>query len=345
VGILVTIEDITVRKQTEEALRTANEQLEIKVFERTVELRDAIKQLQSEMAERQKTELALRQSEAQLRQQATKLEQALQELQKTQSQLIQTEKMSSLGQMIAGIAHEINNPIGFIYSNLQPAKEYIQDLLNLMQLYQQQYPRPPVAIQAQIQNIELEFIADDLPKILSAIEIGAERISQLVLSLRNFSRLDEAEVKQVNLHSGIDNTLLILNHRLKLGITVSKQYGNLPLLECYPAQLNQVFMNILNNAIDALQEQDNQTDKQIVIQTQVVSPEYIRVQFRDNGPGIPLVIKDKIFDPFFTTKDVGKGTGLGLAICYQIIAKHRGWIEVSSQLGQRTEFTINLPIR
>ena len=345
VGILVTIEDITVRKQAESALRTANEQLEIKVFERTIELSNAIKQLQSEMAERKQTESALRESEAQFRQQATKLEQALQDLQKTQSQLIQTEKMSSLGQMIAGIAHEINNPIGFIYSNIQPAKEYIQDLLNLMQLYQQQYPRPTAAIQAQIQNIELEFIADDLPKILSSIEIGAERISQLVLSLRNFSRLDEAEVKQVNLHSGIDNTLLILNHRLKLGITVSKQYGNLPLVECYPAQLNQVFMNILNNAIDALQEQDKQTDKQIVIQTQAVAQDHIRVQFWDNGPGILLEIKDKIFDPFFTTKDVGKGTGLGLSICYQIIAKHRGWIEVNSHLGQGTEFTINLPVR
>ena len=345
VGILVTIEDITVRKQAESALRTANEQLEIKVFERTIKLRNAIKLLQSEMAERKQTESVLRQSEAQFRQQATKLEKVLQELQKTQSQLIQTEKMSSLGQMIAGIAHEINNPIGFIYSNLEPAKKYIQHLLSLIQLYQQQYPQPTAAIQARIQDIDLEFITDDLPKILSSLEIGAERISQLVLSLRNFSRLDEAEVKKVNLHSGIDNTLLILNHRLKFGITVIKQYGDLPLVECYPAQLNQVFMNILNNAIDALQERDKQTDKQIVIQTQAVAPDHIRVQFRDNGFGIASEIKDNIFDPFFTTKDVGKGTGLGLSISYQIIAKHRGWIEVNSALGQGTEFTINLPVR
>lgn len=345
VGILVTIEDITVRKQAESALLTANDQLEIQVFERTIELRNAIERLQSEMAERKQTESVLRQSEAQLRQQATKLEQALQELQQTQAQLIHTEKMSSLGQMIAGIAHEINNPISFIYSNIQPAKKYIRDLLKLMQLYQQQYPRPPAAIQAQIQDIDLEFIVEDLPKILSSLEIGAERISQLVLSLRNFSRLDEAEVKQVNLHSGIDNTLLILNHRLNLGITVSKQYGNLPLVKCYPAQLNQVFMNILTNAIDALQERDKQTDKQIVIQTQAVAPDHIKVQFQDNGPGIASEIKDKIFDPFFTTKDVGKGTGLGLSICYQIIAKHRGWIEVNSHLGQGTEFTIHLPVR
>ncbi len=345
VGILVTIEDITVRKQAESALRTANEQLESKVFERTIELRNAIKLLQSEMAERKQTESVLRQSEAQFRQQATKLEQALQELQKTQSQLIQTEKMSSLGQMIAGIAHEINNPIGFIYSNLEPAKKYIQHLLSLIELYQQQYPHPTAAIQARIQDIDLEFIADDLPKILSSLEIGAERIYQLVLSLRNFSRLDEAEVKKVNLHSGIDNTLLILNHRLKFGITVIKQYGDLPLVECYPAQLNQVFMNILNNAIDALQKRGKNTEKQIVIQTQSVAPAHIRVQFRDNGPGIASEIKDNIFDPFFTTKDVGKGTGLGLSISYQIIAKHRGWIEVNSALGQGTEFTINLPVR
>jgi len=297
------------------------------------------------ITKRKRAEEALRQSEAQLRQQATQLELALYELQQTQTQLIQTEKMSSLGQMLAGIAHEINNPITFIYSNLQYAQNYIQDLLNLVHLYQQQYPQPTPTIQAHTEEIDLEFLMDDLPKLLSSMNMGTDRILKLVSSLRNYSRLDAGEMKQVDLHSGIDDTLLLLNHRVKGAIAIIKHYGELPLVECHPAPLNQVFMNLLSNAIDALLERTEQADKQIVIQTQAVVPNQINVRIRDNGLGIPLEIKDKIFDPFFTTKDVGKGTGLGLWICYEIIEKHQGQIAVNSQLGQGTEFVITLPVK
>lgn len=305
----------------------------------------SIATLALDVTDRKRSEEALQQSEAQLRQQATQLEFTLHELQQTQTQLIQTEKLSSLGQMVAGIAHEVNNPITFIYSNLQYAQDYIQDLLNLVHLYQQQYPHPTPAIQAHTEEIELEFLIDDLPKLLSSMKMGSDRILKLVSSLRNFSRLDAGDMKCVDLHSGIDDTLLLLNHRFKEAISIIKQYGDLPLVQCHPAPLNQVFMNLLSNAIDALLESAEQPDKQIVIQTQLVAPNQISVQIRDNGSGIPSQIKDKIFDPFFTTKDRGKGTGLGLWICYQIIEKHGGQIAVNSQLSQGTEFEITLPVK
>lgn len=283
-------------------------------------------------------------AEEALREQATKLSQTLQELQQTQSQLIQTEKMSSLGQMVAGIAHEINNPINFIYGNLEHTSEYLQDLLRLVRIYQH-HPYSSTEIEEVSEEIDLEFIAEDVPKMLSSMKVGARRIQQMVLSLRNFSRLDEAEVKDVNLHEGIDSTLLILNNKLKKEVNVIKQYGELPLIECYPAQLNQVFMNILSNAIDALSTQQKVSNKQIIIRTTVTSGNHIQVRIRDNGIGIPSHIKDKIFDPFFTTKPVGQGTGLGLSICYQIIEKHGGKISVNSQIGEGTEFAIALPLK
>ena len=284
------------------------------------------------------------------------------ELKLAQAQLIQTEKMSSLGAMVAGVAHEINNPVNFIYGNLDYTTEYIQDLLSLVRLYQQQYPEPVPVIQEQIEAIELDFLAEDLPKILSSIKGGAERIREIVLSLRNFSRLDEAGMKAVNLHEGIDNTLILLNSRLKQGIEVIKQYGELPLVECSPAQLNQVFMNILSNAIDALEVGDKEREygdmstklpasssqspiPTIQIYTKVVDKNWVAISISDNGSGIPAAIKDRIFDPFFTTKEPGKGTGLGLAISYQIITQHHGNIQVHSAPNQGTEFFITLPVR
>ncbi|HLO50297.1 MAG TPA: ATP-binding protein [Kamptonema sp.] len=267
-----------------------------------------------------------------------------QELKQTQSQLIQTEKMSSLGQMVAGIAHEINNPINFIYGNIEYADSYIQDLVELMSLYQQQYPAPTDAIEDKIEAIELDFLKEDLPKILGSMKIGADRIRELVVSLRNFSRLDEYEMKLVDIREGIDSTLVILNYRLKHGVQVIKEYGELPLIECYPAQLNQVFMNIISNGVDALEEGKTNLFPTIWITTESSNPNCVKVKIRDNGPGMPPEIQQNIFDPFFTTKSIGKGTGLGLAISYQIIAKHHGKIEVNSQLGEGTEFVITLPI-
>ncbi|MCW6048877.1 HAMP domain-containing protein [Lyngbya sp. CCAP 1446/10] len=269
------------------------------------------------------------------------------ELKQTQSQLIQTEKMSSLGHMVAGIAHEINNPVNFIGGNIDYANQYIEDLAGLVTLYQEYYPNPPDAIQERIEDIELEFLREDLPKTLSSMKMGADRIHEIVVSMRNFSRLDDGKMKPADIHEGIDSTLVILNHRLKQGIEVIKKYGNLPPVECFGSQLNQVFMNIISNAIDALEEV-KKTDKgfspTIWISTEVMADNAVTVKIRDNGPGIAAASAQQIFDPFFTTKSIGKGTGLGLAISYQIVAKHQGKIEVNSQIGQGTEFVINLPV-
>lgn len=274
----------------------------------------------------------------------TELARALKDLQETQVQLIQTEKMSSLGQMVAGIAHEINNPINFIHGNITPLEEYTQDLFDLLNLYQRLYPDSHPEIEDLIAEIDLAFIKEDLIKIISSMQMGSNRIKDIVLSLRNFSRLDEAKVKAVNLHEVIDSTLLILNSRLQEGVEVIKNYGDLPLVECHPAQLNQVFMNIIANAVDAMEDAKSEP-KAIVIITEIIDEDRVMVRMRDSGPGIPREIRDKIFDPFFTTKSVGKGTGLGLLICYQIVEKHGGKIEVISELGEGTEFAIALPVR
>ncbi|MFH7028518.1 MAG: GAF domain-containing protein [Heteroscytonema crispum UTEX LB 1556] len=326
-------------------------------------------------------------AEAQAKAQATQLAQTLNELQQTQAQLIQTEKMSSLGQLVAGVAHEINNPVNFIYGNLTHASDYTQQLLDLLKLYQLRYPNPDSEINEQVQAIDLDFVTEDLPKIMSSMKVGAERIRQMVLSLRNFSRLDQAEMKPVNIHEGIDNTLLILQHRLKPnadfpGINIIKVYGELPLVECYAGQMNQVFMNILSNAIDALAEdrgrggegekgrggegergRENNSCFPLsstpvvlssfvpiptirIITTALAEKSHLLIRIADNGIGMTEDVKKRIFDPFFTTKPVGKGTGLGLAISYQIVVdKHGGIMKCSSQPGTGTEFWIEIPLK
>ncbi|MBD0361976.1 MAG: HAMP domain-containing histidine kinase, partial [Coleofasciculus sp. C3-bin4] len=329
-----------------------------------------------EVTERKLAEAALRQSEAQLREKADQLEQALLELQETQIQLIQTEKMSSLGQLVAGIAHEINNPVSFIYGNIPHATQYTQDLLHLVELYRRHYPNPVPEIQAEAEAIDLDFLSEDLPKLMDSMQIGAERIRQIVLSLRNFSRRDQAASERVDLHQGIDNTLLLLQHRLKAKaghpeIRVIKEYGDLPLVECYAGQVNQVFMNILSNAIDALEEarstrqEEQETDSSLKlrdassceaalrsrspmlrIRTELQDGNTVVMRIADNGTGIPPHVQQQIFDPFFTTKSVGQGTGLGLSISYQIVVeKHGGQLKCFSTPGEGTEFWIELPVR
>ncbi|MBN3896349.1 MAG: GAF domain-containing protein [Nostoc sp.] len=291
----------------------------------------------------------------QTQRQKQEITQTLKELQYTQSQLIQSEKMAGLGQLVAGVAHEINNPISFIYGNMTYVTEHSENLFKLLRLYQKQYPKLTGEIQKQATALDLDFIADDLPKILTSMKMGAERISQLVLSLRIFSRLDEAGIKAINLHEGIDSTLLILQHRLQsqtnsFAIEVVKQYGELPLVVCYAAQMNQVFMNILNNAIDALENSvasgkiiDN---PKIWIRTEVIEGNAILIWIADNGCGIPEMMRSRIFEPFFTTKQPGQGTGLGLSISYQIIVeKHGGNIKCVSEAGNGSEFWIEIPMK
>ncbi|WP_054469214.1 MULTISPECIES: ATP-binding protein [Planktothricoides] len=305
---------------------------------------------------RKQMEADLRLSQVRERDRARQVEQTLQQLQQTQSQLIQAEKMSALGSMVAGIAHEINNPISFIYGNVAPAIEYIQDLLELVMLYQQHHNPPDLAIQKHLENIELDFLIEDLPKLLSSMKMGAERIKEIVKSLRNFSRLDEGEKKPVDIHEGIDNTLLILQHRLKAqsarqAITVEKNYGAIPKIECYAGLMNQVFMNILSNAIDALEychiNQNYDSSKALGIQiSSKISPDnFLVISIADNGPGIPEEIKTRLFDPFFTTKPVGKGTGLGLSISYSIVEKHGGQLQCISEVGKGTKFIIQIPLQ
>jgi light-regulated signal transduction histidine kinase (bacteriophytochrome) len=277
---------------------------------------------------------------------------ALEELKQTQSQLIQSEKMSSLGQLVAGVAHEINNPVNFIYGNIRHTTEYIQDLIILLQCYQQHYPHPNEAIRDLAEDIDLDFLIEDLPRMLDSMKLGADRIRHIVLSLRNFSRLDQAEMKPVDIHEGIDGTLLILQYRLKPKadrgeIQVIKDYGDLPPIECYAGQLNQVFMNLISNGIDALEEkiERGDCDRPIVeIHTKMISKEKVSILISDNGCGIPSHILDRIFEPFFTTKPVGIGTGLGLSISRQIIVeKHGGKFECFSEVDQGTKFLIEIP--
>ncbi|MBP0015039.1 MAG: GAF domain-containing sensor histidine kinase [Roseofilum sp. SBFL] len=278
--------------------------------------------------------------------QAQELRQTLDRLQRTQAQMIQNEKMVSLGNLVAGVAHEINNPVSFIYGNLGYIQEHATDLLELLNDYQQTYPDPVAELQESLEDKDVEFIQEDLQKILTSMKSGTERIKGIVASLRNFSRMDEAQMKSVDIHEGIDSTLVILNHRLegkenRPEIPIFKDYGDLPLIDCYPAQLNQVFMYLLSNAIDALDEKIG-NDRYIKIKTEIEGAN-VRISIADNGNGIPESIRSQVFDPFFTTKPPGKGTGLGLSICYTIVVeKHQGRLWYDSSPGEGTRFTIEL---
>ncbi|MDZ8050604.1 MAG: response regulator [Aulosira sp. ZfuVER01] len=309
-------------------------------------LRNAQQELLQEVTERRQAE--------------TKLQKTLQELQQAQTQLVQSEKMSSLGELVAGVAHEINNPVNFIYGNLNYAQEYIDDLLRIVKVYQQYYPNPVSEVQEEIEVNDLNYLIEDLPKLLESMKIGAKRIRDIVLSLRIFSRLDEAEIKDVDIHEGIDSTLMILGHRIKgkpgnsFGIQIIKEYGNLPLVECFAGQINQVFMNIISNAIDALEESsvscplltvNRQLNENPTIRIHTeATDKQVLIRIADNGQGIPKGLEKKIFDPFFTTKPVGVGTGMGLAISYQIIKeKHGGSLECVVLPEGGTEFVISIP--
>lgn len=280
------------------------------------------------------------------------LQDALKNLKQTQAKLVHSEKMSSLGQLVAGIAHEINNPVSFIHGNITHAREYFHDLLSLLQLYQQHYPTPNEEIIEKTEDIDLEFLKEDVSELFKSMKVGSDRIATIVKSLRTFSRLDESDLKDVDICECIESALLICESRLKTSsnsppIEIIKNYQKLPKLNCYPGELNQVFMNVINNAIDVLTE-DKQESKipTICISTETVNTDWIAVKISDNGQGMSEQVREKIFDPFFTTKPVGKGTGLGLSVSHQIIVeRHHGKISCDSTPGQGTEFIIELPLK
>ena len=308
----------------------------------------------------------LEEAQAEREQQNQSLNEALNQLQTMQGKLVEAEKMSALGVLVAGVAHEINNPISFIHGNVEIANAYLTDLVSLIRLYQHHYPTPHSDISKKRQAIDFDFLVDDIFDLLQSMRVGSNRIREIVLSLRTFSRHDEAGFKDADIHQGIDSTLMILQHRLKangkeVGITVQRNYGELPLIPCFAGQLNQVFMNILSNAIDALRETHHWIDPHdgtseidetevtptIWIKTHVCQDKpMIAIRMGNNGPPIPSTIRDRLFEPFFTTKGVGKGTGLGLSISYQIIVeRHQGSLTCLSSPTVGSEFLIELPIQ
>ncbi|MEM9925960.1 MAG: response regulator [Cyanobacteria bacterium P01_D01_bin.50] len=328
------IDYITKPIQVEEVLARVNVHLN---------LRNAQLQMQQEVIERKKTEVELRET--------------LASMQQMQTQLIQCEKMSALGNLVAGVAHEINNPLGFLNGSIRNAKDNVQDLFEHIQLYQQEYSEPTDTICEHAEDIDLEYLNEDLPQIFDAMQKAINRIKNISNSLRTFSRGDTEQKVNANLHEGIDSTLLILKYRLKANdkrpaIEVVTNYGDLPQVECFPGQLNQVFMNLLANAIDALEESNKELNfnqikasyNKITIKT-CEQDNFVNISIADNGKGISESVKQKIFDHLFTTKEVGKGTGLGLSLARQIIVeKHGGSLKVNSELGKGTEFIISIPV-
>jgi len=318
---------------------------------------------EEELLARIKTHLQLRNLTKNLEERVTErtaaLSRALKDLQESQLQLVQTEKMSALGELVAGVAHEINNPVGFIHGNLQHASAYFQDMTNIINLYQKHYPNPVPEIKEEIAAIDLKYMLTDLPNLISSMKEGVQRIRDISISLRTFSRADSDRKVSCNIHDGIDSTIMILKHRLKASehhpdIQVIRDYDNLPEIECFIGQLNQVFMNLLANAIDALEESNigrhyieiEANPNQVLIQTSLIeNKKHILIRIKDNGVGMSPDVQKKIFDHLFTTKPVGQGTGLGLSIARQIVVeKHGGTLEVNSAPGQGSEFIIKLPI-
>ena len=346
---------LQIRELTQQ-LQTQNQKLVREVEER-MSAQSALEKLTKELELRVRERTSkLSQSEHQLRLKTKELEESLHHLKHTQSQLVQAEKISSLGQLVAGIAHEVNNPVGFISGNLDYAREYIDHLLGLVDLYQEKFPKPPPEIEDEIEDIDLEFLTEDLPKLIESMKVGTERIQGIMLSLRTFTRIDKEEKQLTDIHEGIDSTLMILQHRLKANkdrpaIQMVKDYGKLPLVRCYGGQLNQVFMNLLANAIDALDDSNQgltyaqleENPNIIRVKTDQIEDRAI-VEISDNGTGIPEEVRQNIFSAFFTTKPAGKGTGLGLSISYQIVTeKHGGTLECQSQEGKGTTFRIEIP--
>ncbi|MGB3292858.1 MAG: response regulator [Phormidesmis sp.] len=362
------IDYVTKPFQYEEVLARVRIHLKVQNLAKTLRTQNIL--LKKEIDLRELTEIKLLEANnalADLNQQlenrvtarTAELSKALQDLQQTQVSMIHQEKLSALGQLVAGVAHEINNPVNFIHGNILHASEYAKDLLRLLSLYRQHYDGTEASeIADELKTIDIDFLSEDLPKLISSMAIGADRIRDIVLSLRIFSRLDEVKAKYVDLHQGIDSTLLILNSRIKSNgarpqIKIIKEYGDVPEVRCYAGQLNQVFMNILSNAIDALEGKYEQLDHldhkgwqpQIKIRTELIDGQSVGIHLFDNGPGIPVALREKVFSPFFTTKPAGKGTGLGMSISHKIVAeKHQGTLTYAPVDPEGTQFTITIPV-